>query len=144
MASTLALGPCAAATLAKLKLAAAVIALVPAARVVDEVPPRPVYPYVLVEGSGEVPLNTMGEATALKYGSFARVRVRAVSQKPGDTEVAAIVSAIKAELDCQPLVVAGYASVGVTFETLIPLKDTVNGVVTREWIAEFEVTVSQS
>jgi len=144
MASTLALGLCAAAILAKLQVSAPVLALVPVARIGADVSPRPLYPYVLVEGGGEVSLNTMGRPDQPKFGSFARVQVRAVSQVPGEAEVSAIVNAIKAELDGQPLIVAGYASAGVTFETLIPLKDTVNGLVTREWVAEFEVTVSQS
>lgn len=144
MASTLALGLCAAAILAKLQASAPVLMLVPVARVVADVSPRPTYPYVLVEGASEVSLNTMGRPDQSKFGSFARVQVRAVSQLPGETEVSAIVNAVKAELDGQPLAVVGYASVGVTFETLIPLKDTVNGLVTREWVAEFEVTVSQS
>lgn len=144
MASILALGPCAAAVLAKLQAAADVTALITADRISDDAPPRPVYPYILVEGSGEVPLNTMGPPAALKYGSFARVQVRVVSQTPGETEVAAVINAIKAELDSQPLTVSGYASADITFEALIPLKDTINGIVTREWIAEFEVTVSQS
>ena len=144
MASTLALGVCAAAILARLQAAAAVVALVPVARIGADVAPRPTYPYVLVEGGGESALNSMGAANAAKYGSFARVQVRVVSQKPGESEVSSIVNAIKAELDGQPLTVTGYPSAGVTFETLIPLKDTVAGVVTREWVAEFEVTVSQS
>lgn len=144
MASTLALGVCAAAILAKVQASAAVLALVPLARIGADAGPRPTYPYVLVEGGGEVALNTMGRPDQPKFGSFARVQVRAVSQKPGESEVSSIIDAIKAELDGQPLTVPGYASVGVTFETVIPLKDTVVGLVTREWIAEFEVTVSQS
>lgn len=144
MASTLALGLCAAAILAKLQANVPLLALIPVTSVVGEVAPRPVYPFVLVEGGGEIPLNTMGGSTLPKFGSFARVEVRAVSQKPGETEVSGLINAIKTALDCQPLTVSGYPSVGVTFENLIPLKDTVNGVVTREWIAEFEVTVHQS
>lgn len=144
MASTLALGLCAAAVLAKLQAASALLSLVPVSRITADGAPRPVYPYVLVEAAGESPMNTLGDASLPKFGSFTRVQVRAVSQKPGDTEVSTIVDAIKAALDCQPLTVAGYPSVSMTFENLIPLKDTVNGVVTREWIAEFEVTVHQS
>lgn len=144
MASTLALGLCAAAILAKLQLNPALLALVPVARIVADPAFRTTYPYVLVEGGGELPLNTMGGSNLPKFGSFARVEVRAVSQKPGETEVSGLIAAVKASLDCQPLTVAGYPSVGVTFESLIPLKDTVNGVVTREWVAEFEVTVHQS
>jgi hypothetical protein len=144
MASTLALGLCAAAVLAKLQTDSALLALVPVARITADAGPRPIYPYVLVEGSGEVPLNTLGGSSLPKFGSFARVQVRAVSQIPGETEAAAIIGAVKTALDGQPITVAGYLSAGVTFEDLIPLKDTVNGIVTREWIAEFEVTVSQS
>ncbi len=144
MASTLALGVCAAAVLAKLQADAAVLALVPVGRIGADVPPRTAYPYVLVEGASEVPENTLGGPSLPKFGSSARVQVRAVSQKPGELEVAGIIDAIKASLDCQPLTVTGYPSVGVTFENLIPLKDTVTGVVTREWVAEFEVTVHQS
>lgn len=143
MASQLACGVCAAAVLAKLRARQTLLDLVPASRIDDHVSPRPVYPYVQVESSGETPFNTMGAPTQPKFGSSVRVDVRAVSQRPGESEVAAIINEIKAELDGQLLTVAGYGSTLATFENLTLLTDTINGPVTREWIAEFDVTVHQ-
>lgn len=144
MASTSAIGPVCTAALAKLKADAAVIALVPAERIVDEVPAREVYPYVLVESSGERPFDTMGGTPALlKWGSVTGLRVRAFSQYRGDAEVASIVGAIKGCLDGQDLTVSGYPTVSVEFQTVVPLRDF-GAQVTREWITDFDVTVHQS
>ena len=144
MASASALGVVSAAVLTALRAASSVIALVPAARIVDEVPARPTYPYVLVEVSGETPFNTMGAPSALKWGSESTVLVRVVSQYRGDQEVTQILSPIKAALDGQPLVVPGYATASVSFESAQLLKDTLTGVVTRELVASFSVLVHQS
>ena len=144
MASTLALGPAAAAVLALLKATTALTAIVPAARVVDDVSARPTLPYVLVESGLEHPLNTMGPPSALKWGSTAVVQVRVVSQYRGEAEATQIMGLVKAALDGQPLNVAGYASVVVAFESARMLKDTIAGVVTREFVADFAITVHQS
>jgi hypothetical protein len=144
MASTLALGPACLAVLTMLRVNPGVAFLVPPTRIVDDVTPRPTYPYVLVEGSEERPVNTLGPPNLPKWGGSARVNVRVVSQSRGDQEAFTILDAIKRALDGQPITVAGYQSAGISFEHVTVLKDTVNGVTTRELVAEFDVTVHQS
>jgi hypothetical protein len=144
MASPCALGVVSAAVLTALKASSALIALVPAVRIVDEVPARPTYPYLLVEVGGETPFNTMGVPAALKWGSESTVLVRVVSQYRGDQEACQVLDAAKAAIDGQPLTVAGFASVGVSFASAQLIKDTLAGVVTRELVATFTVLVHQS
>jgi hypothetical protein len=138
MASPTAIGLVSTAAIAVLQANAAVIALVPAERIADEIPARMVFPYVLVESSGERPFNTLGA-----YGSVAGLRVRVLSQYRGDAEVASIVGAIKGALDDQPLVVTGYPTVHVLFQSVTPMRDF-GAVVTREWVADFDVRVHQT
>lgn len=144
MASRCALGPVSTAVLTALRAAAPLVALVPVARIVDEVPARPTYPYVLVEAVGETPFNTMGIPSALKWGSETAVQVRVVSQYRGDQEVCSVLDAAKGAIDGQPLTVAGFASVVVSFANAQLLKDTLTGVVTRELVATFTILVHQS
>lgn len=144
MPSALGLHSVCAALLAVLQASTTLTALVPASRITDEVSPRPIYPYILIEGSGESPFNTMGPASAPKWGGFARVHVRVVSQYRGDAEAQSILSVIRSVLDGQPLTVTGFPTALVSFENATLLKDTVVGVVTRELVGEFQVIVHQS
>lgn len=143
MASTSALGPAAAAILGVLQGHAPLLAVVPVDRIVDEIPPRPVFPYVLVEADLELPVNTMGPPTALKFGSDVKVGVRIVSQYRGDSEATSILNVCKAALDCQPVTVAGYVGTRAEFESATMVKGTISGVVTRELVATFSVLGSQ-
>lgn len=140
----LALAVVCAPVLQRLQLSAAVTQLVPVTRIVDDASSRPTYPYILVEGATERPFNTMGAEAAPKWGGVARVSVRVVSQYRGEQEARQVMSAIKQELDGRPLAVPGYPTAIVEFETATFLKDTVAGIVTRELVADFEVTIHQS
>jgi hypothetical protein len=139
-----ALGVVAAAILDILQGSSAVTALVPLARVTDDIGSKPTYPYVQVEGYGEQPFNTMGAATSLKYGSSTRVSVRIVSQYRGEHEVGAIADAVRAALDGQSIIAGTYPAAIATFEQAVMLRDTVQGIVTRELVLDFNVTVHQT
>jgi hypothetical protein len=144
MASTSGLAPVAAAVLGVLRADAALLARVPGDRIVDEVPPRPTYPYLLVESAGERAFNTLGPADGAKWGSTATVRTRLVSQYRGDQEAADILGLVRAALDGRRLTVTGYSGpITADFQFATMLRDAVNGVVTRELLSEFEVVVHQ-
>lgn len=142
MASGLALSVVTPVILARLKAFAGLTALVPADRIVDDVVARPVMPYVYVESGSEAAFNTMG-LDGLTWGSDATVQVRAVSQYRGDQQIADIMHQVRAALDGYKFTPTGYLPTIVTFETGTMLKDTIAGVVTREFVAEFAVTVHQ-
>jgi hypothetical protein len=142
MSSGLALSVVAPPILAALQAHAGLTALVPALRIVDEVPARPTMPYVLVESGSEQPFNTLGAVDG-SWGSESRVVVRVVSQYRGDLEVNAVMSQVRAALDGYKFTPTGYLPAIVIFETAQLLKDTIAGVVTRELVAEFSVEVHQ-
>jgi hypothetical protein len=145
MASTLALGPVHAAILARLRASAALLAVVPVARITDQPAATTMMPYVLVEMGDETPFNTMGGTVdSPKFGGVVGVRVRVVSQFRGDSEAALILDLVKSELDGRDLTVAGYPTAIVAFERADLLKDTVGSVVTRELVGTFSVTAHQS
>lgn len=104
-----------------------------------DLPEKPTYPYVSVEGSSELPLNTMGAS----FGSEARINIRVGSQTRSDTQADTITSLIKGLLDAQELTVTGYRAAMCEYEALTPLKDAAAGIVTREWISTYLVTASQ-
>ena len=146
MASTLAVQPIRAAILALLRTSVSLTGYV-AARIYPDtngdVPEKPIYPYVQVESQSELPLNTFGDATDAHFGSEARVQIRVATQTRSDAQADSITSLIKGLLDTTDLNVAGYSAASAEFETLAPLKDSAGGIVTREWISTYLVTVSQ-
>jgi hypothetical protein len=147
MASTQALGPAITAVLALLRASVALTTYVGARVYPDDkgmVGSRGAMPYVQVETSNEFPLNTMGPASSLKWGSEVRLHVRVVSQGTSEAQVNAISSVVKGILDGQPITVAGYASACIEYQSLTPItsvKDGCAGV--REWVNEYLVTVHQ-
>lgn len=146
MASTLAQGPVITACLAALRASVALTTYVGLRVYPDsngDVPQTPAYPYIQVETSGETPLNTMGEPTAAKYGSVTRVGVRIGSQTRSDTQANSIASIVKGALDGVVLTVSGYGTGTAEFTDLQPLKDFAAGIITREWVLSFDVTVHQ-
>jgi len=144
MASTLALGPVHAAILAKLKASPALTAVVPPANISDQ-PAAGLAKYVLVEAGDESPFNTMGGTVDHpKWGGTASVRVRAVSNFRGDSEVLLISDLIKTELDGKPLTVSGYPTAIVAYQNGVVMKDTINNIVVREFVGVFTVTAHQS
>jgi hypothetical protein len=154
MASTSALGPVAAAVLARLlgdtTLLAQLTSTDGTVRIVDDVPqawlrsPVTYVPYLVVESGSERAFNTMGGPALLKWGSETTIRVRVVSQYRGDAEASSVLSLAKQRLDGQPLTVPGYGSASVDFVAATLLKDTIGGVTTRELVGDFDVTVHQS
>jgi hypothetical protein len=86
----------------------------------------------------------MGEVDQPKWGGVASIRVRVVSQYRGESEVRQIMSLIKARRDGQPLTVTGYPTAIVQFQQATLLTDTISGIVTRELVADFDVTAHQS
>lgn len=113
-------------------------------RIYDHTPPRPVFPYLRVESAGELSLNTMGPRTAAKWGSTATVRVRVVSQFRGEREISALSSAVRNAVDGQRITIEGFAGrPRWEYFRTIPLEDSVNAIVTREWLMEFELCVHQ-
>lgn len=146
MASTQALGPVTTAVLAALRASVTLTGYVGLRVYPDgdgDVPAKPAYPYVQVESAGEEPENTMGPVSAAKWGSHARVQVRIGSQSRSDAQANTIVGIVKGVLDGQTLMVTGYSFADVAYEGLQPLKDTVSGLTTREWVALFDVLVHQ-
>jgi len=154
MGSTLALGPVEAALLARLRAHTTLTAQLARADadvgVYDEVPqaiPRERrYPYVRVAdgAQSETPMDAMGPATAFKWGSVVLVPIRVVSRQRGNGEATTLMNCVKALLDGQPLEVDGYGSVIVecTGTTAVP-GELFGGVVTRELVSDFTITVSQ-
>lgn len=146
MASTLGLGPVITAVLAALRASVALTTYVGLRVYPDadgDVPPKPGYPYVAVESSGETPFNTMGDPGAAKWGGLVRVQVRVGSQSRTDAQANSITSVVKQVLDGQPLSVSGYATVDVAYNDVAPLRDFTGGVVTREWVSTYEIMVHQ-
>lgn len=146
MASTQALGPVITAVLAALRASVTLTTYVGVRVYPDsdgDVPAKPVYPYVQVESLGEDPENTLGGPSLAKWGSHARIAVRVGSQSRSDAQANAIVGIIKGVLEGQALTVAGYATADVAYDGVQPMRDTVSGVTTREWIALFDVLVHQ-
>lgn len=146
MASTQALGPVTTAVLAALRASVTLTGYVGLRVYPDsngDVPAKPSYPYVQVESAGEEPENTLGDVSAAKWGSHARLQVRIGSQSRSDAQANTVLGLVKGALDGQALTVSGYPDVDVAYEGLQPLKDTVSGVTTREWVAIFDVLVHQ-
>lgn len=144
MPATLVGGALSTAVLSALQAAAAVTALVPSARIVDETPVRPVYPFLLVESSGETPFNTLGAPSAEAFGSLARISVRVVSQYRGDSEIQGIAAAVRGALDGAAFTLAGFPEALLTWESTSPiLRTAVNLTVTREQVSEYALTVHQ-
>jgi hypothetical protein len=94
-------------------------------------PQTAAYPYAQVESSSELPFNTMGDPTALKYGSFARIQIRLGSQWRSEAQVAQLVDDVKRILDGQPITLSGYGSAGLTFENLVPASGRRSGLSKR-------------
>ncbi len=142
MPSGLALSVVTPVILAVLKAHAGLTALVAAERIVDNVPARPTLPYVYVSSGSELADNTLGASDG-SWGSEPKVEVRAVSQFRGDQEVLSIMSQVRAALDGYRFTPTGYLPTIVSFETGQMLIGTTEGVTTREYVAEFDVTVHQ-
>lgn len=146
MASTLALPAIRAAILTLLRNSVALTTYVGARVYPDsngDAPEKPAYPYVQVESASETPLNTMGDPTDAHYGSESRIAIRVATQTRSDAQADSITSIVKGLLDGQGLTVTGYTDAIAEFEAITPLKDSQAGIITREWISTYLVTVSQ-
>lgn len=146
MASTSALGPVCTAIRAALVASVSLTGYVGTRVYPDsdgDAPQALRYPYVQVESNGEIPENTMGPASAAKWGSVARVNIRIGSDSRSDAQANTIAGIVKGVLDGQPLTVSGYPFVTVEYTDLQPIKDFVGGKTIREWVLGFDVTVHQ-
>lgn len=146
MASTLAMGPVVTAVLAALRASVALTTYVGLRVYPDangDAPSTPAYPYVQVESIAELPWNTMGPASAAKWGSTTRFQVRIGSQSRSDAQANAIASIVKQALDGQPLTVSGYPYATVEYADIATLRDLVGGQTIREWVVSFEAWVHQ-
>ena len=101
--------------------------------------------YVVIGGNTtESPFHTLGPATGPKWGGTVEVPVRIVTQYPTtERQTWAMLAAIKAPLEGQKVLVAGFGEVLVEFGFATMLVDTINGVVTRELIAPVQMTAHQ-
>ena len=146
MASTFALGPCTLAVLAVLKNDMALAGIV-STRIYPnssgDVPQKLTYPYVQVESVSEIPFNTLGPPSSAKWGSTATIQVRSVSRSRSEAQSQKLMDIVKQALDGQPITVAGYGSAAVDYTRVTMLTDFEGGIVTREWLAEFDVMVHQ-
>lgn len=146
MASTLAIPAIRTAVLAVLRNSVALTTYVGSRIYPDtngDAPEKPAYPYVQVESSGETPLNTFGDQTDAHFGSETRINIRVGTQTRSDKQADAITGIIKGLLDGADLTVTGYSAAMAEWEFLTPMKDSQGGIVTREWVSTYLVTVSQ-
>lgn len=143
MPSQLGLSVLAAAVLDRLRTWTPLTALVPVARIVDDVRSTMTYPFVLVESGSALPFNTLGAQDG-SWGKEPTVIVRVVSQQRSDVEANTLMDHVVAALDGYRFTAAGYQPAIVTFENApAMLKDTTAGVTTRELLAEFAATLHQ-
>jgi hypothetical protein len=113
-------------------------------RIYDHTPPRPVFPYVRVEGSGDEAVNTMGPSGVARLGSLSTVRARVCSQSRSEHQVATVAGLVRSAADRQRIAVSGFAGRPVVeYTRTIPIEDSVGAVVTREWLVEFELCLQQ-
>jgi hypothetical protein len=113
-------------------------------RIYDHTPPRPVFPYVRIEGAGDEAVNTMGPAAVAKLGSLATVRARVCSQSRSEQQVSTVASLVRTAADRKRVSVPGFTGRPIVeYTRTIPLEDSVGAVVTREWLVEFELCLQQ-
>lgn len=147
MASTMALGPSITAVLALLRASATLTTHVGLRVYPDDrgmAPARPAYPYVQVETGNELPFNTLGPPSTLKWGSSVRLGVRVVTQGLTEAQANSISSVVKGILDGQPITITGYAFAGIEYRNLVPLTTVTEGCAgIREWLNEYLITVHQ-
>lgn len=120
--------PVTAAVIARLRADTGVTALVPAARLTNEVVPGTTRPYVVVSVESETDDDTLSLG-----GIDAVLSTLIVSQYTGDKEQGQIASAIRTALDGQTVTLAGFtAPADVSYEQALgAYKDEIAGVVVR-------------
>lgn len=122
------IGPAVAAVVQQLRATAAVTALVPAARILDDVPANTLRPYLEVDLVSELDDDVLDRG-----GIDAIVSVTVVSAYRGNQELGAIATAVREALDGVALLVAGFVELAdVTYEQAVGgYKDEIAGVVVR-------------
>ena len=100
-------------------------------------------PYASVEAAGEVPFNTMGDTSGLKWGGVGTIHLRLSSLSRSDAEIATIAGLARAALEGQAITVSGFGSAILEFTGLNPMADLIAGRKTREWVLTFELTAHQ-
>ena len=138
MAYTSGVGTIVAAVVQRLRATSAVTALVPTARVLDEVPVNTARPYLAVDVVSEFDDDVLSRG-----GVDAVVSVLVASEYRGGDEIGRIASAVRESLDGQPLTVDGFVEpADVTYEQALGMyKDDIAGVVVRHRPLWFRVRV---
>jgi hypothetical protein len=109
----------------------------------NDVPTGATYPYLVVGDATEIPFYTLGGKTG-SWGGRVTLSIRAVSRYRGDKEANEIVNAVKRCLDDAPLVVSGFPSVFVQFESANFYQEVAGGVTTRFGASLYSVTAHES
>lgn len=122
------IGPVTAAVVQALRASSAVTAIVPAERVVNEVPNGTARPFLVVDVVSETDDDVLSRG-----GIDAVVSVLAVSDYRGDDEIGRMATAVRETLDAASLTVAGFPDpADVTYEQAVgSYKDDIAGVVVR-------------
>jgi hypothetical protein len=151
MPSTLALAPVMAAVIAKLVADTTLTATLSVSKtfggpgIYNAVPQGEIRPYLVVDGGTEVPFNTLGLATAAKWGSTTTLQVKHVGDLQSDWPGWVALSRVKTILDGQPLTVPGFASVIVEWDSVQPsFTETVGSTLVRHVPGIVRVSVHES
>lgn len=112
------------------------------ARIYDDVPQSPTFPFVWYEVRESRDMRGFGT------GGFPEVelRVHAFSQYEGAKEAQSVIQKVIELLRDQPLTVTGYAHAGLVFydETVLLPNELIAGVKCRELVAMFRIYVQES
>lgn len=122
-----------------LKASGAVTALVPAARIYNNVPQDTTYPYLEVTSPTDRREDTFG-----RFGAIALVDVKAVSQFFGDREASRILDAVITALDLTTPTLTGHATLGLAWDSSDRFREVINGIVTRHHVATFRAWTEQA
>lgn len=111
-------------------------------RIYDDVPQAPIYPFVWYEAQETRDVRGMGTGGLPEVD----LRVHVFSTYQGASEAQAIAKQVVALLKDQALTVSGYTQAGKVFydNTLVFADQIIQGVKTREVVAQFRVYVEES
>jgi hypothetical protein len=128
------------AVVAKLKADATLSAI----GIYNVVPQGALRPYLVIDGATEVPFNTLGTPSMPKWGGDVTFQAKVVSNQ-SDSEGLTILSRVKTVLDGQPLTMAGFPTVIVSFDSLQPsFTEIVAGSPVRHVPSVFRVQAHES
>lgn len=112
-----------------------------------DAPEKPSYPYVQVEYESETTEDMMGDASDVNGGAQVRFNLRVATQTRSDTQGKSIGNIISLALHRQLLTISGasyaFCEHPESEQKSTLLIDSQGGIVTREELLRFMVTVSQ-